>query len=79
VVDAWLVAGAAGAGGTIQLQTAGGAAVTDTIAGPAAGIIGRAASINIANDNFAAGATMRINVVGGGTSAGVMFILLQPE
>jgi hypothetical protein len=73
VTDARLVSG--GAGGTVQVQTGGAAAVTDAMTPGAAGAITRAASI--INQTFASGATIRI-AGAGGTVAGNIYVTFEP-
>lgn len=74
VTDARLVSG--GAGGTVQVQTAAGAAnVTDAMVPGVAGAITRAASI--LNQSFASGATIRIAGTLG-AAAGNVYVTLEP-
>lgn len=74
VTDARLVS--SGAGGTVQVQTAAGAAnVTDAMVPGAAGAITRAAAVT--NPTFAAGATIRV-VGAAGTLAGNLYITFEP-
>jgi hypothetical protein len=73
VTDARLVSG--GAGGTIQVQTAAAAAVSDAMVPGAAGAITRAASI--LNQSFASGATIRIAGTVGAV-AGNVYVTLEP-
>jgi hypothetical protein len=73
VTDARIVSG--GAGGSVQVQTGGAAAVTDAMVPGAAGAITRAASI--INQSFASGATIRIAGTGG-TVAGNIYVTLEP-
>jgi hypothetical protein len=74
VTDARLVSG--GAGGTVQVQTAAGAAnVTDAMAPGVAGAITRA--VSILNQSFASGATIRIAGTIG-TVAGNVYVTLEP-
>jgi hypothetical protein len=73
VTDARLVSG--GAGGTVQVQTAAAAVVTDAMAPGAAGALTRAASIT--NQSFVSGATIRI-AGAAGTVAGNVYITFEP-
>lgn len=79
VVDAYIVSGGAAAG-SVQVQTAGGAAnITDPmVPGAAAGGITRAANVNLTNGTLASGATVRVNVAAGAL-AGTCFIRIEPR
>lgn len=78
VVDAYINSGGAAAG-SVQVQTAGGAAnITNTmVPGAAAGDITRAANVNLTNGTLASGATVRVNVAAGAL-AGSCFIRIEP-
>ena len=73
VTDARIVSG--GAGGTVQVQTGGGAAVTDAMVPGAAGALTRAASIT--NPSFVPSATIRI-AGAAGTVAGNVYVVFEP-
>lgn len=74
VTDARIISG--GAGGTVQVQTAAGAAnVTDAMVPGAAGAVTRAASVT--NSGFLAGATIRV-AGAAGTVAGNLYLTLEP-
>lgn len=74
VTDARVISG--GAGGTVQVQTAAGAAnVTDAMVPGAAGAMTRAASVT--NPGFLAGATIRI-AGAAGTVAGNVYVTFEP-
>ena len=78
IVDAYISSGGAAAG-SVQVQTAGGAAnITNTmVPGAAAGDITRATNVNLTNGTVASGATIRLNVVAGAL-AGSCFIRIEP-
>lgn len=77
VINAWIRSDGA-TGGSVQLQTAGGAAnVTDAMVPGNANVITRCASITNANATFASGATARLNITAG-APAGEAFLMLQP-
>lgn len=77
IVDAYITSGGAG-GGSVQVQTAGAAAITNAmVPGAAAGDITRAANVNLTNGTVGSGATIRLNVVAG-TAAGSAFVRIEP-
>lgn len=78
VVDAYIRSDGA-TGGTLTVQTAGGAAsVTDAMVPGNANVITRAAQVINANATFASGATVRL-AVGGGAPAGEAFLRIEPR
>ena len=78
IVDAYITSGGAAAG-SVQVQTAGGAAnITNAmVPGAAAGAITRANLVEPANNTVASGATIRLNVAAG-ANAGEAFIRIEP-
>jgi hypothetical protein len=78
IVDAYITSGGAAAG-SVQVQTAGGAAnITNAmVPGAAAGAITRANLVEPANNTVASGATIRLNVAAGAL-AGEAFIRIEP-
>jgi hypothetical protein len=78
IVDAYISSGGAAAG-SVQVQTAGGAAnITNTmIPGGNVGAITRANLVDPANSTVASGATIRLNVAAG-ANAGEAFIRIEP-
>lgn len=79
VVDAYILSGGA-AGGSVQVQTAGGLAnISNTMnPGAAAGAVTRANAIDLTAGTVASGATIRVNVVAG-ANAGTCFIRIEPR
>jgi hypothetical protein len=78
IVDAYITSGGA-AGGSVQVQTAGGAAnITNAmVPGATSGAITRANLVEPANNTVASGATIRLNVAAG-ANAGEAFIRIEP-
>lgn len=78
IVDAYINSGGAAAG-SVQVQTAGGAAnITNAmVPGAALGDITRASNVNLTNGTVASGATIRLNVAAGAL-AGECFIRIEP-
>lgn len=77
VVDAYIRSDGV-TGGTVQVQTAGGAAnVSDTMVPGNANVITRAGEIDNANATFASGATVRLDIAAG-APAGEAFIRVEP-
>ena len=78
VVDAYINSGGAAAG-SVQVQTAGGAAnVTNPmVPGAAVGAITRANLVDPANNTFASGATLRL-AIAAGALAGEAFVRIEP-
>lgn len=79
IVDAYINSGGAAAG-SVQVQTAGGAAnITNTmVPGAAIGDVTRATNVNMTNGTLASGATVRVNVAAG-SLAGTCFIRIEPR
>jgi hypothetical protein len=76
IVDAYITSGGAG-GGSVQVQTAGAAAITNgMVPGAGAGDITRASNVNLTNGTVGSGATIRL-VVAAGTAAGQAFIRVE--
>lgn len=77
IVDAYIISGGA-TGGTVQLQTAGGASnVTDAMVPSALGNGGITRCALLLNNTFAGGSNVRINVAAG-APAGEAFIRIEP-
>lgn len=73
--DARIIGG--GAGGTVQVQTAGGASNVTNAMTPGAAVGDVTRALNIANALFAPGATIRV-VGGAGTLAGTLCVTFEP-
>lgn len=79
IVDAYIVSGGAAAG-SVQVQTAAGAANITNAMVPSGGSgdITRATNVNLTNGTVASGATVRVNVAAGAL-AGTCFIRIEPR
>lgn len=80
ISDAFVICNANDAGGTAQLQTGAGVAISDAIACATADAVVRAASIASAQQAVAAGATLRCVYAGGGAAGrGELHVMLKPN
>ena len=75
VTDARIIGG--GAGGSVQVQTAGGASNVTNAMTPGAAVGDVTRALNIANATFAPGATIRV-AGGAGTLAGTLCVVFEP-
>lgn len=80
IVNAWVNCRAADAGGTAQVQTAGGTVISDAMACATNKAVVRAASIDYSVNKIAGGTNVRVVYAGGsGAGRGIVFIEMIPE